>query len=637
MGIRISKALKQFNIGFKRLTDYLISNHLYDSEKELAFTTILSDEAYDSLKKEFAKDESLKQSAGMISTRKTKKSTLVIANQENANSKKRGLILVAPKAPSIEDVHIAKAVISPKKKIEKKEVTSGRHNILFSQLIIKGHHVRLRYKRKFYLYAGKSAKGLSEILNRFYNSISPKKKNKFIHKQIPVFLDEEKRTFEFIDFDLYSYVMTVIQENYTKGAYKPIKNSAYLHKKSEEDAPIATEKLTADNIEFSNRYYTVSLHKVGDKDISIRPLVVRDDYSSARLKYVHRYFADRLPRNILIEYNNVRITGINPPLELYKYIKILHENLNVQGEWWADEQNEMKPTLARCVSTSAKEVRERLILKSKYLDNLACLQNDERLILIYEINHGIKEDAFIFTATMPNNRYAIIFENAQDNKFTATEIFIAEKEDYNACVNLVFDYFTNYSIPNKRDSLRTGKYPPEKFKAQVFYSVAHDELQSWLVKIKQILQQSVHPTNIDFVSGLHVPQDISSRAAVEKMSPKNIHNQLMRKLFDILSRKYGEDNVGTEIRVDTKRIDTVVRKPNGFDIYEVKSYLNPEDCFSEAFGQIYQYACIYCKDRIEKMVIVGPSPATPRLEQYLSDLREQHSLNIYYMHVSIST
>lgn len=107
----------------------------------------------------------------------------------------------------------------------------------------------------------------------------------------------------------------------------------------------------------------------------------------------------------------------------------------------------------------------------------------------------------------------------------------------------------------------------------------------------------------------------------------------MRKLYDRLCVEYGEQNVGTEIRVGSKRIDTVVRKQNSYDIYEIKSDPDPFVCVTKALGQICQYAYLYCRDSIEKMVIVGSSEAPLEVDKYLSWFRDKYSLQVYYLSV----
>ena len=107
----------------------------------------------------------------------------------------------------------------------------------------------------------------------------------------------------------------------------------------------------------------------------------------------------------------------------------------------------------------------------------------------------------------------------------------------------------------------------------------------------------------------------------------------MLKLYDRLCNESGKDNVGTEIRVGAKRIDAVVKGDDFYDISEVKTAITPFDCVTEALGQLCQYAYLFCRDKIGKMVIVGSSESTREVEQYLATLRKNHSLHVYYINV----
>ena len=198
---------------------------------------------------------------------------------------------------------------------------------------------------------------------------------------------------------------------------------------------------------------------------------------------------------------------------------------------------------------------------------------------------------------------------------------------------MVFDYFTDYTISTKRDSLRRGVNPPNTFYAERFYSVVHGELETWLIKMNQILERTPHKSNMEFVSGLHIPQDIETRSGHNETAPNNVHNELMRKLYSKLCSEYGTDNVGTEVRIGSKRIDAVVKLYDNYDIYEIKSDPDPFTCVTIALGQICQYAYLYCRDKIGKMVIVGASAASPEVEQYLSWFRKNHSMEVYYMRI----
>ena len=236
---------------------------------------------------------------------------------------------------------------------------------------------------------------------------------------------------------------------------------------------------------------------------------------------------------------------------------------------------------------------------------------------------------------MSNNRCAIVFENASNDASTTTWVFVAKNENYEPCINLVFDYFTDYTLSTKRSTLRVKTVnPPEKFKAEDYYFIDHDDLGQWLKKLNKTLEQSSESSEIAFVPGLHVPDSSETRAShSDTITTKHLHNQLMRKLYDKLCGESGKDKVGTEIRVGTKRIDCVVKGNDCYDIYEVKTADNPFDCVTEALGQLCQYAYLFCRDKIGKMVIVGASKTTKEVEQYLATLRKNHSLELYYINV----
>ena len=199
----------------------------------------------------------------------------------------------------------------------------------------------------------------------------------------------------------------------------------------------------------------------------------------------------------------------------------------------------------------------------------------------------------------------------------------------------MFDYFTDYTISAKRSSLRDADTnPPEMFKAEDYTFIDHNDLGQWLKKLNRILENKPQPSDIAFVPGLNIPQSSDTRSGHgEAITTKNLHNELMRRLYDRLCSESGKDNVGTEIRVGTKRIDTVVKGNDFYDLYEVKTALNPFDCVTEALGQLCQYAYLFCRDKIGKMVIAGASEPTREVEQYLATLRKNHSLQVYYIKV----
>ena len=396
--------------------------------------------------------------------------------------------------------------------------------------------------------------------------------------------------------------------------------------------------LGAGNIRFFNGYYLIFQTNNGEIDNSVAPCRINDPDSTETLNLVQKYFEQKLEQSrIFIKYDEAKVLEPTRPdlFQLSNYIKILKRNLDIKGEWWEELQNKQKPSLTKCRNISSEIVKKKVSLKNGYLDNLSSMQSEKKLLSVYEVNHGKEEDAFIFTINMSNNRCAIVFENASNDASTTTWVFVAKNENYESCINLVFDYFTDYTLSSKRSTLRVKTVnSPEKFKAEDYTFIDHDDLGQWLKKLNKTLDQSSEPSDIAFVPGLHIPDSSETRAGHgDTITTKHLHNQLMRKLYDKLCSESGKDNVGTEIRVGTKRIDCVVKGNDCYDIYEVKTANNPFDCVTEALGQLCQYAYLFCRDKIGKMVIVGASKTTKEVEQYLATLRKNHSLELYYINV----
>ena len=603
MSIRVNKAMIELNIGFDTIVGYLKSKPNLKPEKDLDLNTKLSDSQYEALQREFARNKFKKSLV--------KDPTFQKKGKKEKNSKK-----------DIKQLQSSDSQLN----------TNKASKTAFSKLQIGENDVRLEYKKKFYVCKDCNIKDLHKILSRYYDSLSQKQINRFRASTIKIALNDNDQTFEFVGIDLYEYVMNKIKQSYISSSFKPV---AHQKEQTQQHQVIKkkTTVLNIENIEFFDGYYAVSLIENGRKNQAITPFVVHDEYSKSYLRHIHPYFIDRFPKDLLIEYDNEKIIRIVPQIRLKKYIRTLDGNKDIHGEWWEDVQNERKPTLSHCRNKTTGTLKKIVSLKNSYLVSLASMQNDKKLIMVYEVNNGKQEGAFIFTLAMPDNKCAIIFENVSDDADTATEVFVTNNKDYEECVNLVFDYFTNYKVSQKRDKLRRGVYPPNVFRAEEFHRVFHDEFKTWLSTMNQILKQTPSVSKIEFKSGLHVSRDIESRSGNSGTIPKNIHNDLMRRLYSQLCKEYGSENVGTENRIGSKRIDTVVKKSDCYDIYEIKSDPDPFVCVTIALGQIFQYVYLYCPDEIGKMVIVGATVSTPEVDKFLSWFRQKSSWEIYYMNI----
>ena len=525
-------------------------------------------------------------------------------------------------------------------KKEKKSNLKIEHRIQFSALRFGKGMASITYKKERYVYRDHNIRDYGSILGQIYSRVFKARKNSIKSSLIWVLIDKESGTFTFKDIDINKYI------NNLKESFLPERKKVedYNEKKVVIQKLSPSSKsimLVAGNIRFYNGYFLIFRSANGEIDNSLAPYRVNDSDSHEILNLVHNYFEQRFEQmRIVVKHNDANILEPSKSdlFQLRNYVRALRRNLEVKGEWWEEVQNARKRTFAQCYGESRDSVKSRYVKsKSEYLYNLSSLQNEKKLIRVYEINHGKEEDAFIFTIDMAGNRNAIVFENASNDASTTTWVFVAKKDNYEDCINMVFNYFTDYTIHSKRSSLRAKTVnPPEKFKAESYAFIDHDDLEQWLKKLNNVLENSPQPSEVNFVPGLNVPQSAETRTpSSNSITPRNIHNQLMLKLYEKLCNESGKENVGTEIRVGTKRIDAVVKGDGFYDIYEVKTASNSFDCVTEALGQICQYAYLYCRDKIGKMVIVGAAAASPEVDQYLSWFRKKYSMEVYYMQVPL--
>ena len=527
-------------------------------------------------------------------------------------------------------------------KAEKKVRPKIEHRIQFSALRFGYGIISIIYKKKRYVYRDSKIRDYENVLRQVYGRLPKARKNAIKTSLVWIVIDVETESFTFKDFDIHNYINN-LKDSFLPERKKVEERHEIIPKLKTVPRKVSQAlqsiALRAGNIHFYNGYFLIFHTIKGEVDKAVTPYKVLDADSHEILNLVHNFFEQRFEQmRIMVKFDDTKILepARSDLYQLNKYVRTLRRNLEVKGEWWEEVQNARKRTFGQCFGEPTDSVKKRFVKsKNEYLYNLASLQNDRKLIRVYEINHGKEEDAFIFTISMSDNRCAVIFENASNDASTTTWVFIAKNENYEACVNLMFDYFTDYTISAKRSSLRDADTnPPEMFKAEDYTFIDHNDLGQWLKKLNKVLERTSAPSDIAFVPGLNIPQSSGTRTGHgDAITTKNLHNELMRKLYDRLCSENGKDNVGTEIRVGAKRIDAVVKGSDFYDLYEVKTALNPFDCVTEALGQLCQYAYLFCRDKIGKMIIAGVSEPTKEVEQYLATLRKNHSLQVHYIKV----
>ena len=369
---------------------------------------------------------------------------------------------------------------------------------------------------------------------------------------------------------------------------------------------------------------------------NIYPLTIKDINSLSCLQIVSKYFENRIPNDVVIVFTNKKVEGLINGFKLQKYVEILKKNKEIPSDWWNRSDNREFKTLENYRKIPSSFVNKEASYKTVYIDYLTRYQGENPLLIAYEIFNGQEEKCFVFNISIDDKISAIIYENININR--ATNIFIIDKQNYEESMNLIFNYFTDEELSRKRMSIRTNQNPPEKFKAIEIRTINHDNLNLWINNLNDLITPSSKPNadyktpkHIQFVPGLNLKSGNTERVnARETIVVKNLHDELKEKLYLQLSKKYGANNVGTEVSIGLKKIDLVVKHLEPYDLYEVKTNQDVRICIREAIGQIIDYAFFECKDRIGKMFIIGPNQISKEAVEYLENIRLKHNLPIYY-------
>ncbi len=114
------------------------------------------------------------------------------------------------------------------------------------------------------------------------------------------------------------------------------------------------------------------------------------------------------------------------------------------------------------------------------------------------------------------------------------------------------------------------------------------------------------------------------------------HNLLQNAFYRRLVKRHGAENVGTESSTGIgTRVDLVVRQPNGYSFYEIKTYLEPRACIREAIGQLLEYAFWPGSQEAYQLIVVGETAADADVKEYCRRLNKRFSLPIQYQHIEV--
>jgi hypothetical protein len=110
-----------------------------------------------------------------------------------------------------------------------------------------------------------------------------------------------------------------------------------------------------------------------------------------------------------------------------------------------------------------------------------------------------------------------------------------------------------------------------------------------------------------------------------------LHNRIQNELFNVLSEKYGHNNVGTEQSIGMSGKIDVVLKDRDYTFFEIKTDRSVRSCIREALSQLLEYAYWPDKERSNRLVIVTPNKLTKTAKSFINNLRAKFRIPVYYL------
>lgn len=109
------------------------------------------------------------------------------------------------------------------------------------------------------------------------------------------------------------------------------------------------------------------------------------------------------------------------------------------------------------------------------------------------------------------------------------------------------------------------------------------------------------------------------------------HKDISKHLFQYLKETYTTGKVSAEhdSGFGTK-IDIVLKLSEDLIFYEIKTYPSIKANIREALGQLLEYSYYPTKNLAKELIIVSNLPATEEIGSYLSHLRSQFDIPLYY-------
>lgn len=157
-----------------------------------------------------------------------------------------------------------------------------------------------------------------------------------------------------------------------------------------------------------------------------------------------------------------------------------------------------------------------------------------------------------------------------------------------------------------------------------------------LDKIKEPHLELPFGEDPDFTPGHTLRKERSTAYYGQRNSEINrSEDKMLNNVYEHLVKIYGYKNVKTERPIGIgSRVDIAVKDASGEIFFELKTSNSIKTCIREALSQLIEYAYYPDMERAKKLIIVSQNPITKQAKDYLSKIRGQFRIPIYYKQYS---
>lgn len=254
-------------------------------------------------------------------------------------------------------------------------------------------------------------------------------------------------------------------------------------------------------------------------------------------------------------------------------------------------------------------------------------------------------------------RHGVAFSFDLSQTLPSIDPLISKVQLFNDFLRLYPDLYADMRMWHYKEGEYNGDYqtapiPPENVRERVFVFLGKRQptdaldIETILTDFDRLLPlykfvesegtpqpiATVEKESFQFRAGCSTKASSAVVSAAQQRLDVNLrHNVLQEALYHQLVHVHGTENVGTENPSGAgNRVDVMVRHPDGFWFYEIKTAQSPRACIREAIGQLLEYSLWPGSQKAARLIVAGESELDQDGAAYLEILREQFGLPIHY-------